>query len=156
LNHLRFLLFIFSIQTYRRFISIVHSQQASLFSMVLYIKIILFQWLISPFLILTIILSKEIVYQSGSFVCQISFSNTSLFIYLFFILYGIPIIIIIILQICIARYIKKYWKFHRERNLTGTYIVCPMQRIVFIINRQVNNLNDCIHRIKILLNRYFN
>ncbi len=126
-------MFIFSIQTYHRFITIVHSQQPSLRSMSLYIKLILLQWLISPILSLPMTLSKEIVYQPGSFVCQISFSNTSLFIYLFIVSYGIPIIFIIILHICIARYIKKCWKFRRQRRFTGAYIVCPIQRIALII-----------------------
>jgi hypothetical protein len=99
----------------------------------LYIKLIIIQWLISPSIILPIILSKKILYQYGSFVCRISFLNTSLFIYLFIISYGIPLIFIIILHILIAHHIKKHWKFHQERRLSGIYIICPMQRILIII-----------------------
>lgn len=100
----------------------------------LYIKIIILQWIITPLFILPIILSKEIIYESGSFVCQIPLSNISLSIYLFIISYGIPMFFIIILHLYIARFIKKYWKLHRQKfNITRTYIICPIQRITLII-----------------------
>jgi hypothetical protein len=101
--------------------------------MSLYIKIIFLQWILSPLLSLPIILSQGFVYHTGSFVCQIPLSNTSLFTYLFIVSYEIPIILIIILHLCIACYIKKHWKFHRQRRLTGDYIIYPLQRIVLII-----------------------
>lgn len=101
--------------------------------MSLCIKMILLQWILSPILSLPIILSQGIVYQSESFVCQISLFNTKLFTYLFIVSYGIPIIFIIILHLFIARYIKTKWKFHRKRQLAGAYIICPLQRLVLII-----------------------
>ena len=133
-NYLKINLFVnFSIQTYHRFILIVHFQCTSFRSMNLYIKIILLQWIIYPLLLLPIILNKNLVYQSEKFVCQISFSNTSLFIYLLIISYGIPVFFIIILHICIAHRIKQSWKFHRQRRLSDTYIIYPIQRIALIV-----------------------
>ncbi|CAF1428873.1 unnamed protein product [Adineta steineri] len=120
------------LQTYHRFITIVYSQQTSLRSMNFYIKILIIQWFIYPFLLLPIILSNEIVYQPGSFVCQISFSNIPFFIYLFILSYGIPLIFIIILHVCMIYYIQKHWKSHRQRRLTSIYVICPLQRIVLI------------------------
>jgi hypothetical protein len=125
----KFEIFDFSIQTYHRFVSVVHSQQSSLRSISLYKKIIVIQWLLCPFLILPLILNEQIVYQPGSFVCQTSFSNTIGFFYLFTVSYSIPIIFIIILHISIVHYLKKYWQFHRHERLTGTDIGYPFQRI---------------------------
>ncbi len=122
--------FNFSIQTYHRFVSIVHSQQSSLRSISLYKKIIVIQWLSSPFLILPLIINQQIVYQPGSFVCQTSFSNKIGFFYLFIVSYTIPIIFILTLHISIAHYLKKYWHFRRHQRLTGTDIGYPLQRLV--------------------------
>ncbi|UJR30093.1 hypothetical protein I4U23_017634 [Adineta vaga] len=121
------------IQTYHRFITIVHSLQTSLHSMKFYLKIIVIQWLISPCLMLPIILSGKIIYQTGSFICQISFSNTTLFSYLFIISYGIPVLFIVTLHLSIAYHIKVHWKTNRQRRLSSTHIICPMQRIILII-----------------------
>jgi hypothetical protein len=101
--------------------------------MSLYIKLICLQWILAPVLVLPIFLSGGLVYHTGSFVCQIPLSNTLLFTYLFVVSYGIPIIFIIFLHVCIARYIRKHWKFQRQRRLTGAYIICPLQRIILMV-----------------------
>ena len=99
----------------------------------LYIKLICLQWILAPVLGVPIILSDGLAYNTGSFVCQIPLSNTLLFAYLFVISYGIPIIFIVSLHICIAHYIRKHWKFHRQRHLIGARIICPLQRIILMI-----------------------
>ena len=119
----------FSIQTYHRFVTIVYLQNSSLRSLSLYKRIIIIQWFLCPFLILPLILNEQIVYQPGSFLCQTSFSNKIGFIYLFIVSYAIPIVFIIILHICIVRYLKKYWHFHRHQRLPGSDIGYPLQRI---------------------------
>jgi hypothetical protein len=132
-KNLKEYIFIHSIQTYHRFVSIVHSQQSSLRSVSLYKKLVLIQWLSCPFPIIPLILTEQIVYQPECFVCQTSFSHKYGFSYLFIVSYAILLTFIIILHICIVHYLKNYWQSRRKRRRVSSNMAYPFQRIVIII-----------------------